>query len=116
MKDGTILGGDLIPLAKYLGIRFDQFGGYPINRDLDRCPNCNAEIKRWQEGLFSAKKAEWLTRFLNFGEYAEREGVSVSTVRRWIKTGRLSKKDGLVRLWSCYVIDSEKNPSAKKAA
>ena len=84
-----------------------------------RCPACTHgdECAEFMEGRFSRELAApghgLLQRFIDLREFAARCGISLSTARRWVSSGKLTAAQGVACKTYKVLIDTDKCPLLK---
>jgi hypothetical protein len=96
-------------IGRYLGIEHREL--WHGRSETCHCPTCGTAHPRWLGGDFRDKFVGpdgTIRRFLSIPDFAERMGISPSTVRRWIRVGKLSKKTGLIVSEVQSLVDEER--------
>jgi hypothetical protein len=84
-----------------------------------RCAGCThgTECSEYDEGIFRGEFVDRkgnIRRFISSRELAFQIGAHPTTVRGWIRTGKIGKREGAIRGQYTDMIDTEKLPLLKK--
>jgi hypothetical protein len=87
--------------------------------NFEGCPRCThgTECQEYDEGIFVREFVDRnrnIKRFISSREFAFQIGAHPTTVRGWIRTGKIGKREGAIRGQYTDMIDTEKLPLLKK--
>jgi hypothetical protein len=105
MQYAALTSGGLEAIGRYLGVTHTE--SWHGRSATCRCPTCGTAHPRWLDGDFRDKYVDAdgeIRRFLSITDFAQRAGISMSRARRWVRSGKLNKKNGLIESdWQDFV-------------